>query len=174
MAEEAGTITPAGGETTTPDGDAATTATTFTPPASQADLDRIIGDRIARERAKFGDYDEVKKKAAEYDKAIDAAKTDQQRLEDRANVAEAKVPGLEAENLRLRIALDKGLSLDLLGRLNGETKEELEADADALLAMFAPGAQASSVPDLRRGAGQRPVQADATADDWLRRMAGRQ
>lgn len=32
----------------------------YTPPATQADLNRIIGDRVARERARFADYDELK------------------------------------------------------------------------------------------------------------------
>jgi hypothetical protein len=39
----------------------------YTPPGSQADLDRIIESRLARERAKFADYDDVKAKAAKHD-----------------------------------------------------------------------------------------------------------
>lgn len=51
----------------------------WTPPASQADLDRIISDRLARERAKYADYDEVKKRAEEFDKLADAQKTETER-----------------------------------------------------------------------------------------------
>ncbi|MFE4197257.1 hypothetical protein ACFRJ9_15440 [Paenarthrobacter sp. NPDC056912] len=40
----------------------------YTPPASQADLDRIIQDRLSRHDKKYGDYDDLKSKAAEYDK----------------------------------------------------------------------------------------------------------
>ena len=39
----------------------------FKPIDSQEDLDRIIEKRLARERAKFADYEEVKAKAAKVD-----------------------------------------------------------------------------------------------------------
>lgn len=39
----------------------------WAPPASQADLDRIVESRLARERAKFADYDEIKAKAEKHD-----------------------------------------------------------------------------------------------------------
>lgn len=38
----------------------------YVAPASQADLDRIIGERVTRERAKYGDYDELKEKASKW------------------------------------------------------------------------------------------------------------
>lgn len=62
-------------------------ATTETKPAegektfTQADLDRIVADRIARERAKFADYGDLKKKAA-------AAMTEQEKA-----VADAEARG---------------------------------------------------------------------------------
>lgn len=51
----------------------------FTAPQSQAELDRIIGDRLARERAKFADYDQLKTKAVELDnlQAQNATELDQ-------------------------------------------------------------------------------------------------
>jgi hypothetical protein len=42
-------------------------STKYSPPASQDDLDRIIGDRVARERAKYADYDALKEKAGKHD-----------------------------------------------------------------------------------------------------------
>ncbi|MDQ0735325.1 hypothetical protein [Arthrobacter agilis] len=56
----------------------------FTPPASQADLDRIIQDRVARERNKFADYDTLKAKATEYDQFKESSKTEQQKAIDAA------------------------------------------------------------------------------------------
>lgn len=38
---------------------------------SQEDLDKIVADRIARERKKYADYEDVKKKAEEYEKALE-------------------------------------------------------------------------------------------------------
>jgi hypothetical protein len=39
----------------------------WTPPASQADLDRIIEKRLAREKAKFADYDDLARRPAYWD-----------------------------------------------------------------------------------------------------------
>jgi hypothetical protein len=39
----------------------------FTPPASQDELNKIISERVARERAKFADYTDLKGKAAKFD-----------------------------------------------------------------------------------------------------------
>lgn len=56
----------------------------YTPPATQADLDRIVESRLARERQKFGDYDDLKKKAAEHDQYLESQKTEHQKALDEA------------------------------------------------------------------------------------------
>lgn len=67
-------------------GQQATSGETFTPPASQADLDRIIQDRVARERNKFADYDDLKAKATEYDQFKESSKSEQQKAIDAAKL----------------------------------------------------------------------------------------
>lgn len=61
-----------------------------------------------------------------------------------------------------------GLSLNLIGRINGETPREVGADAFAL-AQLRDGVTTPAAPDLRAGAGQRPVNKPdpATARDEL-------
>jgi|SRR5690348_4325158 len=108
-----------------------------------------------------------KDKVAEYDRLVEASKTDQQRQEEQA----VRLGSLEGENMRLRVALAKGIPLEHIGRLQGSTEEELSADADALLGLV--GGQSQQVPDLRDAAGQRSVPSTDNADDWLRRLAGR-
>ena len=49
------------------------------PKFTQADLDRVVGDRLARESKKYADYDELKKAAAELKKLQDAQLTEQQK-----------------------------------------------------------------------------------------------
>lgn len=61
----------------------------YTPPASQADLDRIIESRLARERQRLageygGDAATVKKQLEDYQKHLDAQKTDHDRALDEA------------------------------------------------------------------------------------------
>lgn len=87
---------PAGGDN--PPGD---DPPNYTAPATQADLDRIIGDRLARERARFADYDEIKRKAAEHDAALEAAKTDADKAIDAAR-SEGEKAATDRVNERLK------------------------------------------------------------------------
>lgn len=111
---------------------------------SQADVDRIVGERLARERSsKFGDYDDLKTKAAEFDKLRESQATEQEKAVTKARKeGEETVRGqLEPEMNRLRAALKHGLP-DELGtrvlsaakRLVGNTSDELEADAKEFFA----------------------------------------
>lgn len=58
---------PEGGNT--PSGDTPPAGGGFQPITTQADLDRIIGQRVERERAKYADYGDVKARAAKADEA---------------------------------------------------------------------------------------------------------
>lgn len=51
---------------------------------AQADVDRIVADRLARERARFADYDELRRKAGQLDELADKQKTDLERAVERA------------------------------------------------------------------------------------------
>lgn len=51
----------------------------YTPPASQADLDRIIEDRLSRERRKYSDYDDMKSKLSEYETWKQSQLTEQEK-----------------------------------------------------------------------------------------------
>lgn len=48
---------------------------------SQDALDRIVGERLARERAKFGDYDSLKDKAAKFDELDAKSKTELEKAQ---------------------------------------------------------------------------------------------
>ncbi len=103
----------AGQQTASGDG-----ATTFT----QADVDRIVSERVQRERAKFADYDDLKAKAGE--KAT---------IEDRLAEMEKRAAGAEARALRADIANRHGISAedrDLF--LTGTDEETLTAQAKRL------------------------------------------
>lgn len=66
----------------------------------------------------------------------DADKSEIQRERDKAAAAEARANAAETRADRLEIAAEKGLSPKLAARLVGATREELEADADELLAQL--------------------------------------
>lgn len=67
---------------------------TFTPPATQADLDRVIEQRLARERSKYADYDALKEKAAKFDQVDEATKTELQKALDAVAEKDAKLAEL--------------------------------------------------------------------------------
>lgn len=64
------------------------------PPASQADLDRIITDRLGRERAKieakYAGHDDAKVKAGQYDELVAATRSETEKAVDEARKATSK------------------------------------------------------------------------------------
>jgi hypothetical protein len=89
---------------------------------SQAEVDRIVKERVARERAKFADYDEVKAKA-------EGSKT----LEERLAGLEKELTTTRAAALRSDIAAKHGINAedrDLF--LTGSDEETLTAQATRL------------------------------------------
>jgi Domain of unknown function (DUF4355) len=144
---------------------------------TQADLDRIVGERVDRERRKFAGYGELKSKAAQFDELAEAQKTEHEKLADRADAAEKRATAAEAALLRRTVAERKGLPAELAERLAGSTEEELGADADALIALLpSPGApkppSASPKPDPSQGAkppaGKRPRSLTEAVSNALR------
>lgn len=89
----------------------------FTPITTQEDLDKVIGARLARERDKYADYDDLKAAAS--------------KLAD----AEARLAQIDAQaaldKIRNDVAKEAGVPADLL---RGSTKDELTTHASALAA----------------------------------------
>ena len=86
---------------------------------SQDDFDKAIQARIARERAKFADYDQLKSAAAKLADIEEAQKTESQKLLDRITAAEKKVADAEqrakdaeTKSLRSDIATKFGISAE--------------------------------------------------------------
>ncbi|MFF2054119.1 hypothetical protein ACFVU2_21110 [Leifsonia sp. NPDC058194] len=97
---------------------------------SQEDFDKAIQARIARERAKFADYDELKTAKTELDTIRESQKTEAEKVQERLDAAEKRSAELEVKATRAEVAAAKGVPAELL---SGSTKEELEAAADALI-----------------------------------------
>jgi hypothetical protein len=123
----------------------------FAPIQSQDELNRIVQARLARQREQFAGHDELKKKAAEYDKLQEASKTETQRLQDAATLATRNATDAEQRALRLEVAIEKGLTTAQAKRLVGTTKEELDADAEELLESFKPSDDGKRRPPSRQG-----------------------
>lgn len=79
----------------------------------------------------------LKEKADRYDELEEASKTDAEKLADatkRAEEAEAKVADYERRAERAgivaEVAAERGVDAEWLGRMSGDTREEVEANAD--------------------------------------------
>ncbi len=126
MSEETGVT-----NTTEESNEQAADAKEFQAITSQEDLDKVIQARIARERAKFTDYDDLKAKANKFAEFEESQKTEAQKAQERLEAAEKRASELELKATRAEVAAAKGVPAELL---TGSTQADLEAAADALIA----------------------------------------
>jgi hypothetical protein len=158
MSEETTPLTEENNPTETTEG-----GSDFKPITSQEDLDRLVGSRLKREREKYSDYNDLKTKAAEYDKQQEAAKSELQRLQERAEQAESKLSVYEQkEQIKAwakEIVKGSDVPADVL---RGSTKEELEEHFEQLKPAYTKDT-APKVP----GDGKQPKNKPASGD-WLR------
>ena len=87
---------------------------------TQADMDRIVQERLAREKAKYADYDEIK------------AENEQLKTK----LAENEAANLDT--LKQKVAVDLKMPPTLAGRLQGASEKELRADGEKLLKELGP------------------------------------
>lgn len=135
----------------------------FKPVESQEALDKIIEHRLARERAKYSDYDDLKTKASKLDEIEDAKKTDAQRSAEKIAELEKKLTSAQLEKVRTQVAAEHHLDA---GLLSGSSEEEITAQAEKIAEAIKAAAPKNSkkfiVPG--EGAGQHGAQ----SLDWLR------
>jgi hypothetical protein len=134
---------------------------------TQADVDAAVEKIAAKIRAeerrkvseKFADYDDLKTKAG-------TATT----LEERVAQIERQAQENEVRALRAEVANVKGLTPSQAKRLVGSTREELEADADELIADI--GAQKKPAPQAPRE-GKTPKPGNDGDRVFVRELFGR-
>lgn len=92
-----------------------TEGATFT----QADLDRIVQERLARQKAQFKDYEDLKAKAAQYDEIAESQKSELEKAQERAAKAEADAQAINERAQRL--ITDAALRAEAAGKLADPT-----------------------------------------------------
>lgn len=152
----------------------------FTPITTQEELDKIISARLTREREatakKYGDYEDLKSRAESAETKVgeltrqleeaDARQADHDKV---VGELTAKVKGYETASVKTRIALEVGLPYEMIGRLTGETEEDIRADAQVLARYVGKPA---SVPPLPSREEPGEDQTKAALKDMLHRMKG--
>lgn len=133
---------------------------------TQAELDAIIKDRLVQERERqqrklteqYGDLNTLQERARKLDEFEAAQMSEADKLRKQIEEIQAQAAAKEREAqeatlamLRLEVGQTKGLTPTLAKRLSGTTREELEADADVVLAELKPGKP--NAPNLNATAG---------------------
>ena len=108
---------------------------------SQEQVDAIVRDRLAREREKYKDYNDLKSKAAEYDKQQEASKTELQKAQEQAEALKKELSGLKEQekirSIRTKVSGETGVPSELL---TGDSEEDCKTQAEAIL-KFAKGSK---------------------------------
>ncbi|WP_161979807.1 capsid assembly scaffolding protein Gp46 family protein, partial [Streptococcus sp. S784/96/1] len=122
---------------------------------TQEEFDAMVKARLAREREKYADYDQLKARVTELESendtlksAAEASKTALSERDSKIADFEKQVAGYETATLRTRIALANGLPYDLAERLVGEDEASLTADAERLAGMLKPVEHVSPLKDI--------------------------
>lgn len=105
----------------------------FKPITTQDDLNRVVAERVARERAKYVDYKALKEKAEKFDELDAANKSEIEKANDRLTAAERERDAARSESMRLRVAAKHGITdedADLF--LTGTDEETLTKQAQRL------------------------------------------
>jgi len=94
---------------------------------TQTEMEAIIGERLKRERAKYADYSELQAKAAKFDEAEEASKSELQKAVEERDKYKAEFDKLQAEKERAeqvaKVAAEQGVDAALLARMSGDVDE---------------------------------------------------
>ena len=94
---------------------------------TQAEMDSIIGERLKRAREKYADYDELKAKAAKFDEAEEASKSELQKAVEERDKYKAELDKMKAEAARAeqvaKVAAEQGVDAALLARMSGDVED---------------------------------------------------
>lgn len=130
---------------------------------TQADLDRIVKDRLTREREKYGDYDALKAKADKFDEIEEASKTELQKATERAKALQDELDAFKkAESLRTmreKVAHDTGIPVNLL---TAESEDACKEQAKQILEFSRP----SGYPQVKDGGEVRTSGKKSTRDSF--------
>lgn len=120
---------------------------------TQAEVDKIVQDRLNRDRKDRADYDDLKAKAEKLAQIEEAAKSDLQKATERATALETELNAMKkaeaVRTVREKVATEKGVPVSLL---SGETEEDCTAQAEEIL-KFAKPAGYPSVRDAGEAKG---------------------
>lgn len=102
---------------------------------TQAELDEIVKSRVAKERAKYADFEMLQEKASKFDEMEEAGKSELQKATERAEALQKQIDEMTksatVRDIREKVSAATGVPSSLL---SAESEEECKAQAEAILA----------------------------------------
>jgi len=143
-----------------------TTDKTFT----QADVDRIVKERLQREQGKAEQLAQKAREEAEAKALAEQGKYKELFEKQQADLQAAadRVKALELQTLRNNVATKVGLPAAFVDRLRGETEAEIEADAKSILAIIPK----PTAPNINANSGGQPAPVTVDAVVAQKRQSG--
>ena len=134
---------------------------------TQVELDAAIEKRLAREKAKYADYEDLKSKAAKLDELEDASKSELEKITEKATKLQARLDSMTKENeirdIRDKVSNETGVPASLLSGTDEETcKTQAKAILDFKKADMYP--QVKNAGDVKPNTAKNPEEAFA---EWL-------
>ena len=138
----------------------------FAEPTFSKDYVQKLREEAAKHRI---DGNEAKAKVEELTLA---GKTEIEKAAQRALDAEGRAATALKKLLRIEVAQSKNVPSELVDRLVGDTREELEKDADTLLKSVVPAGPKTGLGNDNGSRGGAPVKAEGDMNSWMRKTAG--
>lgn len=135
---------------------------------TQAEVDKIVAERVARERKKFADYDDLKKAAAKLRQIEDAQKSELEKAQERETALQVELQKYRVAEIRRAAASAAGLDSELAEFITAVDEEEAKAQAEKLAERFKATKQSA---DFKQGPRTTPPAAKSR-DELLRAFAG--
>jgi hypothetical protein len=99
---------------------------------TQADVDRIVSERLQREREKYSDYEAIKAENATLKTSLAAEQSERKTLVD-------KLAAREDSDLKVKIAKEVNLPEKLIPLITGKTEDEIRTAMKLMVDSIGPG-----------------------------------
>ena len=128
---------------------------------TQEQVDQIVEKRLAKERGKYKDYDELKDKATKFDEAQDAGKSELDRLKESNAALQKQIDDAAAERQHAEWVAEVA-----------KAKEELEEHANLLHAALHPASKGAQVRNQAGTPSHQNNSKDAEELSYIRKLLG--
>ncbi|MDE5641385.1 MAG: DUF4355 domain-containing protein [Bifidobacterium castoris] len=104
---------------------------------TQAEIDEIVAKRVARVRKQYGDYEDMKKKAAKLDEIEAANKSELEKLAERNQELAAQLAEREHAALIQAACIKHGVPADYMDLVTGADEDSIDNAAEKVAKLLA-------------------------------------